>query len=225
MCSTLCEEEYTGLVYGGGWQQVVVQLGGSAAVCVFGFLSTLLLVQVLDRIPAVHCRSNRWDEIIGLDLVRHRYDDNFDFSEEVDRTAMKAEFLALLERGATAAAEEAAADAPKFKRQESWIQKGLERSRSNVLDDRPRLQQPVVEALRKLRHVDLQLLLAALVAQQEDARGHQKTLEDVLDSQALEDILAQLQAENDPRREDATPKRRPTPKKTSAGAEGSAVDI
>ena len=56
--------------------------------------------EVLDRIPHVHCRSKRWDEIIGLDLVEHRYDENFDFSEELDRCKIKKEFQVFLKDGA-----------------------------------------------------------------------------------------------------------------------------
>jgi hypothetical protein len=83
--------------------------------------------------PHCHVRSKRWDELIGLDLVEHRYDDDFDFVEEQDRAEMKTEFMAFLEDGGICEATEK----PVLKKQLSttWLDQGLNRQFSNGLSN------------------------------------------------------------------------------------------
>lgn len=77
-----------GIFFGGDWHQVWVQFIGSVAICAWGFFATWLTLVIMSFVPHLHVRSARWDEIIGMDLAEHYYDDNFDYFEEKSRNGI-----------------------------------------------------------------------------------------------------------------------------------------
>lgn len=75
-----------GIFYGGDWSLLGSQLKGILAICSWGFFATYTVLSILEHLPGLQIRAERWDEIIGMDLVEHFYDDNFDYMEEQART-------------------------------------------------------------------------------------------------------------------------------------------
>ena len=67
------EETYTGgasgLLFGGGLSQLVVQATGVAATFVFVFTTTFILFKLIDAV--IGLRVSEHEEIVGLDIEEH----------------------------------------------------------------------------------------------------------------------------------------------------------
>merc|ERR1719326_2657386 len=75
---------------------LLVQIVGSLALIVWSTIMTYLLLFGLGILGAAtgkeeifELRCARWDELIGLDLSEHWYDDDFDYSEEKLRIRLR----------------------------------------------------------------------------------------------------------------------------------------
>jgi len=79
-----------GIFFGGELSFLGVQFLGATAITAWGFLSTWLLISILRMMPheGLNIRAHRWDEIVGMDICEHGYDDNSDYHEESERSEM-----------------------------------------------------------------------------------------------------------------------------------------
>ncbi len=65
-------EANTGLFYGGGWHQTLVQLAGAGTACVWAFGLGLLMFYAIKK--TIGLRASREDELKGMDLAEHNND-------------------------------------------------------------------------------------------------------------------------------------------------------